>query len=87
MTKINASGSAFSQTRSDLYEYVFAPGPYTSGLDQGSVSYTSTNNGQVYTTFSQFAIKVVLTTTDNTSVPFATDLRVISLPPNVNTTV
>jgi hypothetical protein len=87
MTKINASGSAFSQTRSDLYEYVFAPGPYTSGLDQGSVSYTSTNNGQVYTTFSQFAIKVVLTTTDNTSVPFATDLRVISLPPNINTTV
>jgi hypothetical protein len=87
MTKINASGSAYSQNRNDLYEYVFAPGAYTSGVDQGYVTYTSTNNSQVYTTFSQFAIKVVLTTTDNTTVPFATDLRVISLPPNINTTV
>ena len=85
MTKINASGTVFSQTRNDLLDYAFAPG--TSGTDQGYVSYTSTNNGQTYTTFSQFAIKVVLTTTDNTAVPFATDLRVVSLPPNVNTTV
>jgi len=85
MTKINASGTAYSQTRGDLYEYVFAPG--TAGTDQGYVSYTSTNNGQVYTSFSQFAIKVVFTTTDNTAVPFATDLRVISLPANLNTTV
>jgi len=85
MTKINASGTVYSQTRGDLYEYVFAPG--TAGTDQGYVSYTSTNNGQVYTSFSQFVIKVVLTTTDNTAVPFATDLRVISLPANLNTTV
>jgi hypothetical protein len=85
MTKINATGTAYSQTRGDLYEYVFAPG--TAGTDQGYVSYTSTNNGQVYTSFSQFAIKVVFTTTDNTAVPFATDLRVISLPANLNTTV
>jgi len=85
MTKINASGTVYSQTRNDLYEYVFAPG--NAGVDQGFVSYTSTNNGQIYTSFSQFAIKVVLTTTDNTAVPFATDLRVISLPANLNTTV
>jgi hypothetical protein len=84
MTKINSSGVSFSQTRDNLYEYVFAPG--TSGTDQGYISYTSTT-GQVYTTFSQFAIKVVLTTTDNTAVPFVNDLRALALPSNVNTTV
>ena len=84
MTKINASGTAYSQSRSDIHEYVFAPG--TNGVDQGFVSYTSTVSGQSYTTFSQFAIKVVLTTTDNTTVPFLSDLRVIALPPNTNTT-
>ena len=83
MTKINSSGSTYSQSRTDLHEYAFAPG--TIGTDQGYVSYTSTN-GQTYTTFSQFAIKVVFTTTDNTAVPFATDLRAIALPPNINTT-
>jgi hypothetical protein len=83
MTKINSSGSTYSQSRTDLHEYAFAPG--TLGTDQGYISYTSTN-GQTYTTFSQFAIKVVFTTTDNTAVPFATDLRAIALPPNINTT-
>ena len=86
MTKINASGTVYSQTRDNLHEYVFAPGPYSSGVDQGYVSYTSTVNGQTYNTFSQFAIKVILTTTDNTFVPFISDLRAIALPPNVNTT-
>lgn len=83
MTKINNSGSLYSQTRGDTYEFVFAPG--TSGTDQGYVTYTSTT-GQTYTSFSQFAIKVVLTSSDHTYVPFATDLRVIALPTNVNTT-
>lgn len=84
MTKINSSNSSFSQTRSDLYEYTFAPG--TNGTANGAVSYRSTN-GQVYTSFSQFAIKVVLTTTDKTAVPFVSDMRAIALPSNVNTTV
>jgi hypothetical protein len=83
MTKINNSGSLYSQTRSDTYEFAFAPG--NSGTSQGYVTYTSTT-GQIYTTFSQFAIKIVLTTSDNTFVPFITDLRSIALPPNVNTT-
>jgi hypothetical protein len=82
MTKTQNSDTLYSQSRTDLYEYTFAPG--TSGVDQGYVSYTSTN-GQTYTTFSQFAIKVVLVTTDNTSVPFLSDLRCIALPSNVNT--
>ena len=84
MTKTMSSDTLFSQTRTDLHEYSFAPG--TAGVDQGYVSYTS-KNGQIYTTFSQFAIKIVLTTTDNTAVPFLTDMRTIALPSNTNTTV
>ena len=82
MTKINNSTSSYSQSRTDIQELVFAPG--TGGIDQGYVSYNSIN-GQTYTTFSQFALKVVLTTTDNTFVPYCNDLRAIALPPNVNT--
>jgi hypothetical protein len=84
MTKTNSCDTLYSQTRGDTYEYSFAPG--TTGVDQGYVTYTS-STGQVYTTFSQFAIKVVLTTTDNTAVPFVSDLRALALPSNVNTTV
>ena len=84
MTKTMSSDTVFSQSRTDLHEYSFAPG--NAGVDQGYVSYTSTN-GQTYTTFSQFAIKIVLTTTDNTAVPFLTDMRTLALPSNTNTTV
>ena len=84
MTKTRSSDTLYSQTRNDLYEYSFAPG--SGGVEQGYVTYTSTS-GQTYTSFSQFAIKVVFVTTDKTSVPFATDLRCIALPSNVNTTV
>ena len=83
MTKINNSSSIYSQSRTDIKEFSFAPG--TNGTDQGFVNYTSTN-GQTYTTFSQFAVKIVLTTTDKTYTPFATSLRAIALPSNVNTT-
>jgi hypothetical protein len=83
MTKINNSQGSYSTDRNNIIEYTFAPG--TNNSDQGFVSYTSTN-GQTYTTFSQFSIKVVLTTTDNTYAPFATSLRAIALPPNTNTT-
>ena len=80
MTKINSSDSTYSATRSDLYEFSFAPG--TNETSQGYVSYTSTN-GQSYTSFSQFAIKIVLTSTDSTYTPFLTDIRAIALPSNV----
>jgi hypothetical protein len=83
MTKTKSSDSSYSQTRDQIIEYTYAPG--TEGVDQGFVNYTS-KNGQVYNSFSQFAIKVVLTTTDHTYVPFLTDLRAIALPSNVNTT-
>jgi hypothetical protein len=82
MTKTNASDSSYSQTRDEVIEYTFAPG--TGGVEQGYVSYTSTN-GQTYSTFSQFAIKIVLSTSDTTFVPFLTDLRTIALPSNAIT--
>jgi hypothetical protein len=82
MTKTKSCDGTYSQAREDLHEYTFAPG--TLGKDQGYVSYVG-NNGQTYYTFSQFAIKIVLTTTDKTLVPFLSDLRCIALPSNTNT--
>jgi hypothetical protein len=84
MTMTNSSGSTYSQLRTDLYEYTFAPG--VDGTANGYVNYTSTT-GQKYTTFSQFAIKIVLRTSDKTTVPFVTDMRAIALPSNLNTSV
>lgn len=83
MNMVRSGSSVYSPTRNDVYEYQFAPG--TGGVDQGYVTYTSTN-GQTYTSFSQFAIKVVLVSSDHTYVPFLNDLRCIALPANVNTT-
>jgi hypothetical protein len=82
MTKTKSCDGTYSQAREDLHEYTFSPG--TLGKDQGFISYVG-NNGQTYYTFSQFAIKIVLTTTDKTLVPFLSDLRCIALPSNTNT--
>jgi hypothetical protein len=67
----------YSKTNTDLIEFQFAPGQNNQPSNQ--VSYTSTN-GQTYNNFSQFAIKVVLATSDNTVIPFLADLRVLSVP-------
>ena len=83
MTKTNSCDGTYSQARNDMHEYTFAPG--TLGKDQGFVSYLS-DNGETYYTFSQFAIKIVLTTTDKTLVPYLSDMRAIALPSNTNTT-
>jgi len=84
MTKTKSSDTLYSKFRGDLHEYTFAPG--TSGTEQGYVSYTSTN-GQTYNSFNQFAIKIVLLTTDKTSVPYLTDMRCIALPSNINNSI
>jgi hypothetical protein len=81
MTKINNSSTKYSQSRTEVIEYSFAPG--TAGVDQGYVTYTGAS-GQVYTTFNQFAIKIVMTSSDHTYTPFVDDIRVIALPSNVN---
>jgi len=83
MTATNNSGTKYSTNRNDFIEFTFAPG--VDGVEQGYVSYASGVSGVVYNTFNQFAIKVVLTTPDSTSVPVVYDLRAIALPPNVNT--
>lgn len=79
MTKTNSGDALYALSRTDVHEYTFAPG--VSGRESGQVSYLS-SNGQTYYTFSQFAIKIVLTTTDNTLVPYLSDMRCIALPSN-----
>jgi hypothetical protein len=78
MTLINNSDSLYSQTRGDTYEFVAAPG--SAGVADNYISYTSGVTNQTYNKFNQFAIKIVLGSSDNTSVPFLTDIRAIALP-------
>ena len=82
MTMIRNGSSVYSQTRNDVYEYTFAPG--LAGTEYGYVQYTS-GSGQTYYEFSQFAIKIVLTSSDATYTPFLNDLRCLALPGTVNT--
>jgi len=79
MTLLGTYKNIYSTDESDLIEYVAAPGVYGSGVANNYVSYTATN-GQTYNSFTTFAIKIVMTTSDNTVVPFLTDLRVLALP-------
>jgi hypothetical protein len=72
--------NTFSTSRNDLYEYECAPGIFASNQANNSISYTSSTTGQTYNSFIQFAIKVVLSTNDNTIVPFLTDIRALALP-------
>ena len=78
MTTINSGSSKYSETRNNIYEYVAAPG--NNGTAQNYVSYTSAVNGQTYNNFNQFAIKVVLATSDKTAVPVLNNIRAIALP-------
>jgi hypothetical protein len=78
MTLINNTDGLYSQTRENSYEFVAAPG--AGGIAQNYVEYSSLASGQTYNSFSQFAIKVVLTSSDKTAVPFLTDIRAIALP-------
>lgn len=72
--------NTFSNSRDNLIEFEAAPGVYGSTQANNNISYTSTT-GQTYTEFSQFAIKIVLATNDNTVVPYLTNLRALALPP------
>jgi len=77
MTEVNAGSGSYSLTRDDLREYVSAPG--SGGVADNSISYTSTS-GITYNTFSQFAIKIVLASSDSARTPVLHDLRVLALP-------
>ena len=60
----------------NLIEFECAPG--SNNQADNHISYT--NNGQTYTSFNQFAIKVVLASNDRTQVPFLSDIRALALP-------
>jgi hypothetical protein len=79
MTNVGVN-SAFSRSRDDLYEYEAAPG--TNGVADNYIEYTSVT-GQTYSTFNQFAIKIVLSTNDKTNVPFLTDMRAVAVPSGI----
>jgi hypothetical protein len=76
MTETN-NGNVFSTSKNNLIEYEYAPG--TNNQPDNSISYVSVS-GQTYTTFNQFAIKVVMSSSDSTIVPFLTDIRALALP-------
>lgn len=73
--------NTFSTSRNDLHEYECAPGIFASNLANNSISYTSSTTGQTYTSFIQFAIKIVMATSDNTNIPVLADIRALALPP------
>ena len=76
MTTVSNS-TTYSQTRDSVYEFEAAPG--INNVADNLISYTD-KDGQSYTSFSQFAIKIVMSTSDKTSVPFLTDIRALALP-------
>ena len=77
MTTVGDNKNAYSSTREDLYEFEAAPGIY--GAANNNISYTSVN-GTTYNSFIQFAIKIVITTPDKTTVPFLSEIRAMALP-------
>lgn len=77
MTDISAGSGTNSLSRTDFKEFIAAPG--TNGIPDNSISYTSTS-GETYTQFSQFAIKIVLASSDSARTPVLQDLRVLALP-------
>lgn len=77
MTQIGNPSVYSTQTRSNYIEYEYAP-----GMDNAADNYVSYvgPDGKTYTSFSQFAIKIVMATDDNTQVPTIQDIRALALP-------
>ena len=72
------NASSYSKDRKDIIEYEVAPGVY-GDVPADGISYTN-QAGTTYSTFIQFAIKIVMASNDKTNVPFLTDVRAIALP-------
>lgn len=72
------SANKFSVTKNNFIEYIAAPGE--SGVAANELQYTSKDTGVTYDTFYKYAIKVVLSSSDSTSVPKLKDIRVLALP-------
>jgi len=78
MTCVN-NFTAYSANPDNIIEYEYAPGVLLSNQANNNISYTNVN-GQTYTSFIQFAIKVVLTTSDPTVIPSVNSLTALALP-------
>lgn len=70
------TSSTYSLSKQNLIEFECAPG--IGGEADNFISYTK--GTETYNTFNQFQIKVVMSTTDTTNVPFLTDIRALALP-------
>lgn len=77
MTMISGD-SQYSTSRTDVREFVAAPGKDL--IPDNRVSYVSKSSEETYINFYQFAIKVVLSSPDSTKIPYLIDLRAIALP-------
>jgi hypothetical protein len=77
MTLVNGS-SAYSTSMANIIEYEAAPG--VNNVANNSVSYVSGVNGFSYTSFYQYMIKIVMSSSDSTFSPFLKDMRTIALP-------
>lgn len=77
MTDVGDNKTIVSKNRTDIYEFEAAPG--TNGIADNYITYLSAN-GQTYNSFIQFAIKIVMTAKDKTTIPTITSLRAIALP-------
>ena len=67
----------YSESKDDIIELSYAYG--SKGVANRSIAYTS-SNGETYSNFNQFAIKIELTTNDNTNIPYVNSLIAIALP-------
>jgi hypothetical protein len=76
---ITSGAGRYSTNPADIVEYEFSPG--TLNVADEFVSYTSKTTGLSYTSFYQFMIKVVLSSSDSTFAPLLEDIRAIALPP------
>lgn len=77
MTLVNGS-STYSTSMSNIIEYEAAPG--VNNVANNYVSYVSGVNGFSYTSFYQYMIKIVMSSSDSTFSPFLKDMRTIALP-------
>ena len=77
MTDVGGNRTLVSKNRTDIYEFQAAPG--INGTANNTISYVNPN-GQTYNSFIQFAIKIVMTAKDRTTIPTITSLRAIALP-------
>lgn len=77
MTNIGTNMNVTSLSRTDVYEFESAPG--TNNQADNIISYVGAD-GVTRNSFIDFSIKVVMTTNDNTKVPYLTNIRAVALP-------